>query len=713
MSTSSVQPPYEIFTDIDGQPLEDGYIWLGTAGLPAIANPITAYWDAALTASITQPIRTIGGYPMNAGVPARIYVAVSDYSISVQNKNGSSIYSSLNATERYSSALVTFLQAGANAVVRTAQSKMRDIVSVKDFGAVSDCTGVGVGTDVIPAIQAAVAYAVTLSAGATIVLPPGRYRAATSAVLNLNGKYFITFDFQGVITPDATAMTVLTIENGFNFRINASIFDGGIFLGPLHPTPYGPCDYGTTRDAAAAGGQEMFLIRGVYNYDVNLRASEYAGRLLRIDGRSNASHPQTGAIKGSIKTERDYGLSGARVAQSIWAQTDPAAPNLGNWGRLDSLVEDFTYWGPVFKRLNDIEIATIDAAYQISGPTFLGCQVVLGNTWWIGDIDNAAGTGYHLKFDESDGYYSNQIKVKFAQFLNSKPGLVLNGAKDFYFYINHVYVNNTGGGPPNAAELTNCSYGTVKIDTSGNLQRAALIDGASTDAIRISVSTSNTTGFTEDIIKINSNVVGVVNIDESWCYVSTSAKSCLSVGGSARVFVSNSTFTGDAGNLFDFSANNLVRIYGGLLSNVPTLYASNPALSVIGTEYVGSVDINNFYGTIRTNSGGNSGGAGGDIDFGIATVGQRTLLPMAKIKGSLANATATELQGNILFQIRPNGVSPQSLVTGASIENTTTDGDTFIVTSARVSGASVTKRVKFGAAGTGPGGVGRAMYIDN
>lgn len=138
MSTSSVQPPYEIFTDIDGQPLEDGYIWIGTAGLPAISNPITVYWNAALTIPAVQPIRTIGGYPMNSGTPAVLYVSASDYSILVQNKNGSSIYSSLNATERYSSALVTFLQAGANAVQRTAQAKMRDIVSVKDFGAVGD-----------------------------------------------------------------------------------------------------------------------------------------------------------------------------------------------------------------------------------------------------------------------------------------------------------------------------------------------------------------------------------------------------------------------------------------------------------------------------------------------------------------------------------------------------------------------------------------------
>jgi hypothetical protein len=145
MTTLSIQPPFPLITDIDGQPLEDGYIWIGVANLPPIGNPIAVYWDAALTIPAALPVRTRGGYPVNAGTPARLYVG-SDYSILVQNKNGSTIYSAPVATERYSdpvitgvsSAEVSFLQAGTGAVTRTAQSKMRDVVSLADFGAVGD-----------------------------------------------------------------------------------------------------------------------------------------------------------------------------------------------------------------------------------------------------------------------------------------------------------------------------------------------------------------------------------------------------------------------------------------------------------------------------------------------------------------------------------------------------------------------------------------------
>ena len=164
MSALSINPPFPVFPDLDGQPLEDGYIWIGVAGLNPITNPIVVYWDAALTIPAALPVRTIGGFPARAGSPARLY-ANSDYSIQVQNKNGSVTYSSPNATDIISSELVTFIQAGAGAVQRTVQSKLRDTVSVKDFGAVGD----GVADDTA-AIQAAID-----SGADSVFFPQGTY----------------------------------------------------------------------------------------------------------------------------------------------------------------------------------------------------------------------------------------------------------------------------------------------------------------------------------------------------------------------------------------------------------------------------------------------------------------------------------------------------------------------------------------------------------
>ena len=96
MSAIEVNPPFPVFSDIDGQPLENGYIWIGTVNLNPQTNPINVYWDAALTIPAAQPIRTLAGYPSNSGTPARFF-ASADYSIRVMNRNGSTIYSSLNS----------------------------------------------------------------------------------------------------------------------------------------------------------------------------------------------------------------------------------------------------------------------------------------------------------------------------------------------------------------------------------------------------------------------------------------------------------------------------------------------------------------------------------------------------------------------------------------------------------------------------------------
>ncbi len=91
----SVNPPYPIFSEADGQPLENGYIWIGAANLDPQTNPINVYWDAALTITAAQPIRTLNGYVVYQGTPSRFYTN-GDYSIRVMDKNGSTIYTSLS-----------------------------------------------------------------------------------------------------------------------------------------------------------------------------------------------------------------------------------------------------------------------------------------------------------------------------------------------------------------------------------------------------------------------------------------------------------------------------------------------------------------------------------------------------------------------------------------------------------------------------------------
>jgi hypothetical protein len=101
----------------------------------------------------------------------------------VQNKNGSVLYSAPQATERYgaliiSSADISFLQSGSGAVVRTAQSKMRDVVSVRDFGAVGD----GVADDTAAIVNF---FSHVKSTGQSWYINPGVYLLNHSAPIQI------------------------------------------------------------------------------------------------------------------------------------------------------------------------------------------------------------------------------------------------------------------------------------------------------------------------------------------------------------------------------------------------------------------------------------------------------------------------------------------------------------------------------------------------
>ena len=578
-------------------------------------------------------------------------------------------------------------------------------VNVKDFGAVSDCTGVGIGTDVIQPIKAAVDYAIAnVGNGAKIILPPGRYRASTTAFLNLNRLSHIEIEFQGIITPDNTAMTVLTIENAESLRLKASIYQGGVFSNWNATQPYGPCDYSITRDAAAAGGQEMFLIRGVLDYTIDLEANEYAGRLLRTDERSNTNHPYTMAIKGCISTRRSVNLSNPRVAQSLWADGGTANPNIGNWGGLERLVCDFDMWGPVWSRLNDIHIGTMDCAFAYAGPTFLGCIMVTGTTWYIGDIDTQNG-GRHVQFLPQNGINCAYVSVKYLMFLKQGEGLYMDG-------VSNAIISVTSIGPNFGDVLTliNCLDIRARVSASGTGSRLCRITGSSTNNLQIEAYSQAV--HSEDIIDIESNVTGIVTL-QPFISNTTESKSIIKVAGATQVNVMNPTMTSiSTGYIFDIAnAQNSVSVFSGtVISNGGAIYKNSirpcVIIATVGLDPAAPIPF-------RSNSGGNSAGSGGEYRFGIAAAGLQHFSPMAQIKGLLDNATGSELQGKLALQIRPLGTAGQSLIDAITASAATANGEMTAVILALINGSYVTKRVKVGEVNTGPGGSGRVLYVDN
>lgn len=95
--SSKVLPPYPQFHDIDGRPLDAGYIYIGEAGKNPEVYPIPVFWDEALTIPAAQPLRTRNGYISKNGKAGKVYIAENSCSISVKNKKKIALFTDLNS----------------------------------------------------------------------------------------------------------------------------------------------------------------------------------------------------------------------------------------------------------------------------------------------------------------------------------------------------------------------------------------------------------------------------------------------------------------------------------------------------------------------------------------------------------------------------------------------------------------------------------------
>lgn len=199
MTALSVLPPYPAFTDTAGNPLEAGYILIGVAGQNPYTNPVAVFWDAAMTIPAAQPIRTVGGFPSYNGSPGMLYVD-SDYSIMVLDRNRARVYSSPNATGRYSEVVVSlsYVPVGGASTVRTIESKFAESISLLDFMTEEErdnVTSRANSIDVTTKVQAAFDYAYANNIS-TIIAPPGIYRLSTA----IRAKRYVCLQGAGAYT---------------------------------------------------------------------------------------------------------------------------------------------------------------------------------------------------------------------------------------------------------------------------------------------------------------------------------------------------------------------------------------------------------------------------------------------------------------------------------------------------------------------------------
>lgn len=207
MAAIEVTSPFPFFVDTSGNPLDAGYVFVGSPNTDPVTNPIAVYWDEALTIPASQPIRTSGGYLVRSGTPANVFAGDS-YSITVKDQTGRLVYTSPNIVSTQSLAedladtsdatkgdALIGVKVSAPGAIATDQhlvNEARPLYAKLDFGAVGDWNGSS-GADDTTALQTAIDAAIAQKK--PLIIESGNYRITSPLkIFNFTGS---TWGFVG------------------------------------------------------------------------------------------------------------------------------------------------------------------------------------------------------------------------------------------------------------------------------------------------------------------------------------------------------------------------------------------------------------------------------------------------------------------------------------------------------------------------------------
>lgn len=167
--------------DAAGNPLAGGKVYTYAAGT---LTPLASYTTQAGDVANANPV------VLDSAGRASVWLGASSYRAVLKDSAGSTIWDTDNISPTAASS-VTFTQSGTGAVVRNAQDKLRESISVLDFGA--DPTGVS---------DSAAAFALAFAVGGRIVIPAGTYKTSAASSL-VSGTELIGLGLPTVTTTAA------------------------------------------------------------------------------------------------------------------------------------------------------------------------------------------------------------------------------------------------------------------------------------------------------------------------------------------------------------------------------------------------------------------------------------------------------------------------------------------------------------------------------
>jgi len=372
-----IASPFQQIFDTDGSPLDNGYLYIGTANANPEVSPISLWWDDAGTIPAAQPIRTQNGYIVRNGTPARVYTSLDDFSLTVKNRNGVIVLTVLDATSDSNltnalaassgSSLIGFLQAGIGAVSRTAQDKMRDWVDVRDFGASTIGAAASNASAINAAVQANLAGHIRISEIYTI-----------NASINLNGfTGIISFagNGSGIKAGTNNLKVFQSTTNAYGCRIIDARVDGNGYTGVYA--------FDLTR-FQLAGAQIVRPVMISCEYGIYLRSLCWGLKIENPDC-DFVNYPIT-LVEGCNAVLIDHPSIDHFGVAGIWIKTGGAYPNVGNM-ILNGFIQNGT------EGIVDQGIQTQVIGTYLEGNSVADISLKTGSVYFYGGVTNHTAGG--------------------------------------------------------------------------------------------------------------------------------------------------------------------------------------------------------------------------------------------------------------------------------------------------------------------------------
>lgn len=207
----AAESPIDIYFDLDGKPLDGGFVYFGLPNQNPETAPAAVFWDAAGTQPASQPIRTLNGFPSRNGTIAPVYTA-GDYSVTVKNRRGL-LVNYANSAQNFSNAsavatalaalqaalalagggsgsdIVGFLPNGPDSIGRTVQQYLREQGAIWITNFAPPGSAVDGSYDWTAAWVKAAAYAFGGARRPSIRFPSGIFPISSIALDSIRGLY--------------------------------------------------------------------------------------------------------------------------------------------------------------------------------------------------------------------------------------------------------------------------------------------------------------------------------------------------------------------------------------------------------------------------------------------------------------------------------------------------------------------------------------------